>query len=85
VFLKHGADDLYGHWAICELKFDGRVNPGKLIGQLGITRETVEPFGFKAEYFYDQMQYSEMGHVFNYFFSDDVARFFATLIHEAVK
>jgi hypothetical protein len=86
VLLKHGADDLYGHWAMCELKFMGLVNPVKLIGQLGITRDTVEPFGLKAEYFYDQMQYATgVMHVFNYYFSDDVAGFFATLIHEAVK
>jgi hypothetical protein len=85
VLLNHDADDLYGHWAICELKFNGLVNPAKLIGQLGITRDTVEPFGLQAEYFYDQMQYSGMGHVLNYFFRDDVAVFFATLIHEALK
>ncbi len=85
VLIKHGADDLYGHWAICELKFMGLVNPAKLIGQLGITQDTVEPFGLKAEYFYDQIQYSGMGHVFNYFFRDDVVEFFAELIHEAVN
>jgi len=85
VLLKHGADDLYGHWSICELKIMGRINPARLIGQFGLTRDTVEPFGLKAEYFYDQMQYVGMGHAFNYYFSDDVAGFFATLIHEAVK
>jgi len=85
VLLKHGADDLYGQWAICELKVAGNVNPAKLIGQFGITRDTVEPFGLKAEYFYDQIQYAGVVHVFNYFFSDDVVEFFATLIYEAVR
>jgi serine/threonine protein kinase len=86
VLLKHGPDDLYGHWAICELKIMGLVRPATLIGKFGITRNTVEPFGLKAEYFYDQMQYATgMGHIFNYYFNDDVVGFFAALIHEAFK
>ncbi|OLB38044.1 MAG: hypothetical protein AUH11_07710 [Acidobacteria bacterium 13_2_20CM_57_17] len=85
VLLKHGADDLYGRWSICEIKISGIVNPPSLIGQFGITKHTVEPFGFKAEYFYEQMQYVGMAHVFNYFFSDDVTGFFAKLIHESCK
>ncbi len=85
VLLKHGADDLYGQWSICEIKISGIVHPASLIGQFGITKHTVEPFGFKAEYFYEQMQYVGMAHVFNYFFSDDVTGFFAKLIHESCK
>lgn len=85
VLLKHGADDLYGHWTVCELKFMALVNPIKLIGQFGITPDTVEPFGLKAEYFYDQMQYATgTTHVFNYGFNDDLVGFFASLIHDAV-
>jgi hypothetical protein len=67
-----GPDDLYGRWSVCEIKISGIVHPASLIGQFGITKHTVEPFGFKAEYFYEQMQYVGMAHVFNYFFSDDV-------------
>jgi serine/threonine protein kinase len=86
VLLKQGADDLYGHWTVCELKFMGLVRPSALIGKFGITRHTVEPFGLKAEYFYDQIQYATgVAHVFNYFFNDDVVGFFAALIHEAYK
>jgi eukaryotic-like serine/threonine-protein kinase len=85
VLFKHGADDLYGRWSICEIKISGIVHPASLIGQFGITKHTVEPFGFKAEYFYEQMQYVGMAHVFNYFFSDDVTGFFAKLIHESCK
>jgi len=86
VLLKHGADDLYGHWVICEIKIMGLVRPATLIGKFGITAHTVEPFGLKAEYFYDQMQYATgVGHVFNYCFTDDVAGFFAVLIHDACK
>ncbi len=85
VLLKHGADDLYGRWSICEIKIAGNVHPAALIGKFGITQHTVEPFGFKAEFFYEQMQYVGMGHVFNYFFSDDVTGFFAKLIHESCK
>lgn len=85
VLLKHGADDLYGRWSICEIKIAGNVHPAQLIGKFGITKHTVEPFGFKAEYFYEQMQYVGMAHVFNYFFSDDVTGFFAKLIHESCK
>jgi len=85
VLLKHGADDLYGRWNIFEIRIAGNVHPASLIGQFGITQHIVEPFGFKAEYFYEQMQYVGMAHVFNYFFSDDVTGFFAKLIHESCK
>lgn len=86
VLLKGGAaDDLYGRWSICEIKISGQTRPASLIGQFGITRNTVEPFGFKAEYFYDQMQYVGMGHIFNYFFYDDVAGYFAKLIRESCR
>jgi serine/threonine protein kinase len=86
VLLKHGADDLYGRWTICELKIMGLVRPATLIGKFGITQHTVEPFGLKAEYFYDQMQYATgMTHVFLYNFTGDVVGFFAELIHEACK
>jgi serine/threonine protein kinase len=83
--LKHSADDLYGHWTICEMKISGLVRPASLIGQFGITNDTVEPFGFKAEYFYEQIQFVGIAHVFNYFFSDDVAGFFAKLIYESCQ
>jgi len=85
VLLKHSADDLYGHWMICELRIMGLINPATLIGQFGITRDTIEPFGLKDAHFYEQMQYVGMGHIFNYNFSDDVVGFFATLIHVACK
>jgi hypothetical protein len=85
VLLKHGADDLYGRWNICEIRIAGNVHPASLIGRFGITKYTVEPFGFTAEYFYEQMQYVGMAHVFNYFFSDNVTDFFAKLIHESCK
>jgi hypothetical protein len=85
VLLIHSADDLYGRWNICEIKISGIAHPASSIGKFGITEHTVEPFGFKAEYFYDQMQYVGMGHVFNYFFSDDVTGFFARLIHESCR
>jgi serine/threonine protein kinase len=85
VLMKHRADDLYGRWAICEIKVSGLIRPESLIGQFGITEHTVEPFGFKAEYFYEQMQYVGIAHVFNYIFSDDVTGFFAKLIEESCK
>lgn len=85
VLLKNRADDLYGDWKICEIKISGIVDPSSLIGQFGITQDTVEPFGFKPEYFYDQIQYVGIAHVFNYFFSDDVAGFFAKLIHKSCE
>jgi serine/threonine protein kinase len=86
VLIKHGADDLYGKWAVCEIGFMALADPGKLIGRFGITRSTVVPFGFKAEYFYDQIQYATGAlHVFTYNFADNVVEFFANLIHEACK
>jgi hypothetical protein len=86
VLLKHGADDLYGHWIICEIKIMGLIRPASLIGQFGITRDTVEPFGLKAEHFYDHIQHAAgAAHIFNYSFSDDAVGYFAALIHEALK
>jgi ABC-type transporter Mla maintaining outer membrane lipid asymmetry permease subunit MlaE len=64
----------------------GLIRPATLIGKFGITNHTVEPFGLKAEYFYDQMQHATgMAHVFLYTFNDDVVGFFAALIHEAYR
>jgi len=86
VLLKHGADDLYGRWVICEIGIMALVDATKIIGRFGITRNTVVPFGFKAEYFYDQIQYATgMMHAFTYTFTDDVVGFFASLVHEACK
>jgi eukaryotic-like serine/threonine-protein kinase len=86
VLLKHGADDLYGQWAVCEVRIMALADPRKVIGKFGITRNTVIPFGFKGEYFYDQIQYATgMMHVFSYSFVDNVVEFFATLVHEACK
>jgi hypothetical protein len=85
VLFKHGADDLYGRWTICEIKIMGLIQSASLIGKFGITKNTVEPFGLKAEYFYEHIQFVGIGHVFNYFFSYDVTGFFARLIHESCK
>jgi serine/threonine protein kinase len=86
VLLKHGANDLYGRWVVCEIGMMALTDPSKIIGTLGITRNTVIPFGFKDAYFYDQIQYATgILHVFTYNFSDNVVEFFANLIHEACK
>ena len=86
VLLKHGADDLYGHWVVCEIGFMALADPGKIIGRFGITGNTVIPFGFKDAYFYDQIQYATgMLHVFTYTFTDDIAGFFAALIRDALS
>ena len=86
VLLKHGADDLYGRWVVCEIGMMALADPAKLIGKFGITRNTVVPFGFKDAYFYDQIQYATgMMHAFTYTFTDDVVGFFASLVHEACK
>jgi len=86
VLLKHGADDLYGHWIVCEVGFMALADPRKIIGRFGITGKTVIPFGFKDAYFYDQIQYATgMLHVFTYTFTDDIAGFFAALIRDALS
>jgi serine/threonine protein kinase len=86
VLLKQGTDDLYGQWIICEIKIMATINGARLIGQFGLTSETVVPFGFKDAYFYDQIQYAAGGmHVFTYHFSNDVTGYFADLLHEACK
>ena len=84
VLLKHGVDDLYGRWVVCEIGIMVLAAPAKLIGKFGITRTTVVPFGFKDAYFYDQIQYATgMMHAFTYTFTDDVVGFFASLVHDA--
>jgi hypothetical protein len=78
VLLKYGADDLYGHWVICEIKIMALVHPSSIIGEFGITAKTVEPFGLKDAYFYDQIQYARGGaHIFTYDFKDDADGYFA--------
>lgn len=84
--LKQGTDDLYGRWGVCEIGLMALTDPAKIIGRFGITKSTVTPFGFKDAYFYDQIRYATGGlHAFTYNFLDDVAGFFANLIHEACK
>jgi serine/threonine protein kinase len=86
VLLKHGADDLYGRWAICEVKIMALANPQALIGKFGLTKDTVIPFGFSDAYFYDQIQYATGTlHVFTYNFIDDVPGFFAGLLNDALQ
>jgi serine/threonine protein kinase len=86
VLLKHGPDDLYGRWVVCEIGIMALANPRKLIGRFGITEQTVIPFGFRDSDFYDQMQYATgITHVFTYNYIDDVVEFFAQLLNEALK
>ena len=86
VLLKHGGDDLYGRWLVCEIGIMARVNRGKLIGSFGITKSTVVPFGFKDAFFYNQIQYATgTTHAFTYNFNDDVVGFFADLVREAYE
>ena len=86
VLLKHGSDDLYGRWIVCEIGTMAIANARKLIGRFGLTAETVIPFGFRDSDFYDQMQYATgVMHVFTYTFIEDVVDFFAQLLNEALK
>jgi eukaryotic-like serine/threonine-protein kinase len=86
VLLRHGNDDLYGKWIVCEIGIMAMADPRKLIGRFGVTTNTVLPFGFRDSDFYDQMRYATgITHVFTYNFIDDVVDFFAQLLHEAVK
>lgn len=84
VLLRDSPDDLYGRWVLCEVRFMALVGDRrKLIGRFGLTEQTVEPFGFKDAFFYDQMQYAQGGlHVFTYAVRGDVTSYFADLIKE---
>ena len=86
VLLRHGLDDLYGRWIVCEIKIMALTDPQALIGKFGLTAQTVIPFGFKDAYFYDQIRCAMGGmHVFTYHFVDDVPNYFADLLLEAVN
>jgi serine/threonine protein kinase len=86
VWLRDGDDDLYGRWVVCEVKLMALANPQRIIGQFGITAQTVQPFGFNESFFYDQIRYAQGGvHVFTYNFMDNVVDYFAALIAEACK
>ena len=86
VLLRHAPEDLYGRWVVCEIGIMALTDPRKLIGQFGITKETVLPFGFRDNDFYGQIAYAAGGlHVFTYNFIDNVGEFFASMIHEACK
>jgi hypothetical protein len=61
------------------------IDAHELVGRFGLTEQTVVPFGFKAAYFYEQMQYATGAHAFTYNFIDDVGDFFAQLLLEACK
>jgi len=86
VLVRERDDDLYGKWVVCEIKLMALTNPQKIIGQFGITAQTVEPFGFNESFFYDQIRYAQGGlHVFTYHFIDNVEDYFAGLIAEGCK
>ena len=86
VLLRESADDLYGHWVVCEVKLMALSDPRKIIGRFGLTVETVQPFGFADAYFYDQIQYAQGGlHEFTYDFVNNVEDYFAALIAEGCK
>jgi hypothetical protein len=86
VLLRESNDDLYGHWVVCEVKLRATADPWKIIGQFGITKETVQPFGFGESFFYDQIRCAQGGvHVFTYDFIGNVEDYFAALIAEGCK
>jgi hypothetical protein len=83
--LRESNDDLYGHWVVCEVKLMALTDPQKIIGQFGITVQTVQPFGFRDAFFYDQIRYTQGVHAFTYDFIDNVENYFATLIAEGCR
>jgi eukaryotic-like serine/threonine-protein kinase len=87
VLLRDSEDDLYGRWSVCEVKVTAIVDPRKVVGKYGLTRDTVEPFGFSGQIdFYDQIFYAGRGmHIFTYTFTDNVQEYFSALIAEACK
>ncbi len=86
VLLRESDDDLYGHWVVCEVSLMALADPRKIIGQFGITANTVQPFGFGDSFFYDQIAYAQGGlHVFTYDFIGDVEGYFASLIADGCK
>jgi hypothetical protein len=86
VLLRESDDDLYGHWVVCEIKLMALTNPQRIIGQFGITAQTVQPFGFNESFFYDQIRYVQGGlHMFTYDVVDNVEDYFASLIADGCK
>lgn len=85
LLLRESNDDLYGRWVVCEVKLMALTDPQKIIGQFGVTAQTVQPFGFKDAVFYDQIRYTQGVHAFTYDFIDNVENYFATLIVEGCK
>lgn len=86
VLLRYGDDDLYGRWIVCEISLMALVDPRKIIGRFGITENTIQPFGFKDAYFYEQIAYAQGGlHAFTYSFIDDVQGHFGNLLAEGCK
>jgi serine/threonine protein kinase len=86
VLLKKADDDIYGEWTVCEVSLMALVDPGRIIGRFGITERTIQPFGFKDQYFYEQIYWAQGGmHAFTYHFVPSVEDYFAMLISEACK
>jgi tRNA A-37 threonylcarbamoyl transferase component Bud32 len=86
VLLRESADDLYGRWAVCEVKLMALVSPRAIVGRFGLTPQTVEPFGFKDAFFYEQIRYATgIAHAFTYHFTHSVEDYFAALIAEGCR
>ncbi len=87
VLREESSDDLHGRWTICEFKLMALADPRKLIARLGLTKQTVQPFGFNSSVdFYDQMRWATRGlHVLTCDFVDDIEGHFAALVEMACK
>jgi serine/threonine protein kinase len=83
LLVSYGDDDLYGQWKGCLVRFGGLATR-RIIGTLGITENTIEPFGFlKADDFYNQMSVINALGAFNYEIVDDVQQLFIDILETA--
>jgi eukaryotic-like serine/threonine-protein kinase len=87
ILVRDGGDDLYGRWLACLLSISAGVDTRKVIGTLGLTTGTVQPFGLQfADDFFEHIQWAEQGmHIFNYDIRTDLKQFFIDVLEIALQ
>lgn len=87
LLLREGADDLYGAWSGCRVKISPIADPHAVIGNYGVTLQTVQPFGFEnVGDFYKEVIWAAGGlHIFSYEFPIEVGTLFREILLSAFQ
>lgn len=81
LLIKESAEDIYGKWVVCFVKFSPIADVKRVLSSLSRTPQ-VQPFGFQSETdFYKHIRYVDGGvHIFTYELKIDLDQLFRDLL-----